>query len=529
VAGFKLLRKAGVEPGPLLTGLADGADILGARAWALSGLGPIHAVFPFLSDTAPDAAPGIVERSTWLDGAALEAVARSAHLAQTRWLIAASDLLVVLWDGRPGRGAGGTADAVRLALDSGVSVLWIQLEAGAAPLLIPPPDFGQDFDFIEFLEQLERGGSAAATRPADVGAIQAALAARGFDAEPVLLKPFRSSVWDRLLQASLWRTFAIFRRVMGGSAEPSLPPSPPPSDLRMDAGFCTLTDAYAAVDAQANRLASVHRSQQLLLLAAAVLATAIGVSPAVWPEIKIYAVLSELAIAVIALVVWSGAARAARHERWGAARRLAEQLRLERAAWTLGLSSVSSGDGLGPAARSARSVRRRAGSATGAYDADRVSSWGAWAIAELLTSQAGYHRRQGHTNEVIGHRIHAVENFNFALFAVSLAAFAAAYGAGRLLGFALPHWLGGAVLMLSAIIPAIGAASVALEANLGFREQGERSQFLAIRLAAIKDSIADPPRLDDLQRAAAAAIRLHNSQEDRWSDEAARRRLLRGA
>jgi len=239
-------------------------------------------------------------------------------------------------------------------------------------------------------------------------------------------------------------------------------------------------------------------------------------------------VLAELTLALIALATWSGAARAGRHARWSASRRLAEQLRLERAAWALGLSAVLNTDGLGPAARAARVLRRSAGSAPGVFDADRISRWGGWALDELVTSQAAYHLHQGHRNEVIGHRVHKAENASFMLLVMGLCAFALANGAGHLLGFELPHWLGRAVLMMSAIVPAIGAASLALEANLAFREQGERSLFLAGRLSAIRTSVAEPLRLDDVQRAALAAIRLHNSQEDRWSEEATRRRLVRG-
>jgi len=526
-AGFGLIKLAGVEQALLLTGLAGGADVLAAKAWWNAGLGPVHAVYPFLTETPPDEPLEGVENSTWLDGAALEAAGGSAHLAQTRWLVAAADLLVVLWDGRAGRGAGGTADAVRLALDAGVSVLWIEPDQDAAPRLIAPSASSRDYDFMELLEQLDRGLVGVAP-PADVEAIRAALATRGFDdAEPTTASPAPSGL-DRVLHATLWRTYAAFRRVLGGSVRRGIPAIAPPADLMATPGFTVLTAAYAVADRQADRLASVHRSQQLLLLAAAVLATAIGVSPAVWPHIKIYAVLSELALALVALAVWSGAARASRHERWGVARRLAEQLRLERAAWALGLSSVEGADGLGPAARTARALRRRAGSATGAFDAQRVSLWGGWAIDELLTSQAAYHQRQGHRNEVIDHRIHQAESFSFAAFVACLVAFAIAYAAAQMTGFELPHWLGGAVLMLSAIIPAIGAANLALEANLGFREQSERSHFLAQRLIAIREGLSEAPRLDELQRAAKEAIGLHNIREDRWGAEAARRRLLRG-
>jgi hypothetical protein len=78
------------------------------------------------------------------------------------------------------------------------------------------------------------------------------------------------------------------------------------------------------------------------------------------------------------------------------------------------------------------------------------------------------------------------------------------------------------------VVPAFGAASLALEATLGFAEQGRRSLALAHHLGAIAETLGETPRLDELQRAATAAIRLEVSQEERWIDEAVRRRLVRG-
>ena len=527
--GFALIRQAAAEGAQLLTGLADGADLLAAQAWDQAALGGIHVVYPFLTDKPAAQPGGAVRASTWLDGAALEAAGYNAHLAQTRWLIGAADLLVVLWDGKAGRGAGGTADAVRLALQHGIAVLWILPNDVRPPRLIAPAERGESYDFMELLEQLARGAPEMA-RAATADAVAEALAARGFEAGEIAADAERDSpsVLDRLLHATLWKTYAGFRRALGGRVRTLLAPSRPPEDLSAEPGFATLTRAHAAADQQANRLSAVHRSQQLILLIAAVAATAIGSSPAVWPQIKIYAVLAELTLALLAVVVWSGGTRAARHARWSEARRLAEQLRLERAAWALGLSSVDSRDAPGPAARAARVLRRRAGLAPGAFDAARVLRWGGWAIEEIVGSQARYNQVQGHRNETIAHRIHIAENFSFGVFVVSLVAFAGAWGVMHAVGQEMPHWIGGGVLMLGAIVPALGAASLALESTLAFAEQGQRSQFLATRLAAIQASITDPARLDELQRAAKAAMRLHGTQEDRWGEDADRRRLLRG-
>lgn len=526
---FALLPAAGVQSGQLLTGMADGADRMAARSWNGLYLGPIHAVYPFLPEGHAPQALEEVQASTWLDGAGLELVKRNAHQAQTRWLVRAADVMIVLWDGGPGRGPGGTADAVRLALEAGIVVVWVKPGPDPQPRLIKPALWGGPADFIELLEHLRLGDEAIAPL-VKIDDLTAILAARGF--EPVPTPQHRSSKTglDRLLGATVWKTYDFFRRTLGQGAVLNQAPVSveTPDDLLLEPGFVYLTKAYSAADKTANDLSSIHRSQQILLLAGAVLATTIGVIPSVWPSIKIYAVLCEAALALLALGVWSGAARAGRHERWSSSRRLAEQLRLERAAWALGLSSVNHTEAMGPAALAARNFRRRAGSAPGAFSADRLERWGGWAIYELVTSQAGYHRNQGHRNAMIAHRVHQVETVSFLILICGLLSYSLIYALCAMMHLELPHWIGGVVMMMSAIVPAIGAASLALEASLSFREQGERSLYQASRLEDIAASLGACPHLYDLQHAAAAAMDLHNSSEDRWGEDANRRKLVRG-
>ena len=529
---FRLIAAAGVGKARLLTGYARGADRLAANLWQASGLGPIHVVEPFLAgidETDPDAPFAL---NTRLDGVAIEAVGRNPYLAQTRWLIGSADLLVTVWTGEHARGAGGTADAVRLALEHNLPVLWVRPGDADAIRLIRPQYLADDFGFLEFLEQLEHR-----LPPLVVAASAESLSEALSGSEPALdpdsplervaVRPRSVDGW---LQATLWNTYDLFRRLVGGHVEPESPVAPPPSDLSAQRGFELLSQAYFAADQEANRLAAIHRSQQLLLLAAALLAAAVGSSPAVWPDFKIYAVLTELGLALAALGVWQGAQHANRHHLWGGARRLAEQLRLERAGWALGVSTVGArreepGSGV---TATARLISRRAGLAEGDFDADRVRRWGAWATRELLDGQSGYHRAQGRLNGRIAHRIHAFENFTFAFFIVVLAAFALAYGVALLAGTHLPHWIGGAVLMAGAIVPAMGAASLALEATLGFAEHSRRSLSLADELDALKASLQPEPSLDAYQTMARAAVRLESLKEDRWSEDSERRKLFRG-
>src|SRR5512144_2433250 len=125
-SAFAMLARAGVKQARMVSGLAHGADLLAVEAWKAAGLGPVHAVMPFLDEVLEPSVAALAQSSTWLDGRTTESLGRNAHLAQTRWLIGVADLLVVVWTGDHARGAGGTADAVRLALEHGIPVFWIQ-------------------------------------------------------------------------------------------------------------------------------------------------------------------------------------------------------------------------------------------------------------------------------------------------------------------------------------------------------------------------------------------------------------------
>ena len=239
-AAFAMLGRAGLHEAPLVTGLARGADLLAAEAWRAAKLGPCRGL----------------RSSTWLNGRETEGHGRNAHLAQTRWLVGAADLLVVLWTGEHARGAGGTADAVRLALEHNIPVLWIRPGEPNALRLIRPEHLDEDFGFLEFLEELR------------------------FSRPPLVRK-----------------------------ATP----------------------------------AAIH------------------------------------------------AALGRRHQRWGDLRQRAEDLRLERVAWALGVNTIRHGADVG-AGRAVRQIRRLAGLPNGAFDARRVKAWGDWAVDELIVGQAVYHR-----------------------------------------------------------------------------------------------------------------------------------------
>jgi hypothetical protein len=157
-----------------------------------------------------------------------------------------------------------------------------------------------------------------------------------------------------------------------------------------------------------------------------------------------------------------------------------------------------------------------------------VRTWGGWAVDELIAGQAAYHRAQATTDGHISHRLHQLENVSFGVLMLLLTGYLVAAGVGATVGHKPPQVLASAVFMAGAVVPAIAAACLALEATLSLTEQTARSRQLAERLQRIGATVDGSAGLEALQAAIRSAIRLERAQEQHWADDASRRRLFRG-
>ena len=523
------LREAGFEHGRLFCGLAAGADTLAVERWRQHGLGPVHLVLPFLDDSQcpepPDAVGDLVTR---LDGAAAEAEGRNPHLQQTRLIVEAADIVVVVWNGAAAKGAGGTADAVLYALELSRPVLWINPAQGGRVKLIQPEPLPIDFHFLEFLEGLagpELPPHLVEATPEALRAAVGVTTAHHAHAEHEDAKA--GHVLDAFLHRYAWRTYAFFRRFVGGKVHgPSAPEVETPASLKAQAGFTILTRAYHRWDRVANRLSAVHRSEQLLLVLAMIAAALIGSAWAIWPSFKLPAVWIEMILSIGALLVWASASDTQQHERWSQARFLAEQLRVARAGWALGLSIDCADPGAPPERfREERDVRRAAGIPAGDFDVERVSEWGRWAMNELIQGQAAYHHGSGQRDGRIAHRIHHLEDASFVCLFVVFAGYLSVHFTP--LGPRLPHWTAGVVSMVGTTMPAIGASTMALDAKLEFQEQSARSRTIAHTLEALAAALGSRPTFDSMRHAARVAMRVHMTEANHWREGSNRRRLFR--
>lgn len=112
-----------------VTSLAVGADQLLARQVLERG-GMIHAVLPFADierSFSPDHVPAYRElaRQSAVEVLDTPGTDEDAYLAAGRRVVELSDILLAVWNGKPAKGKGGTADVVAYAIRRGVPLIHI--------------------------------------------------------------------------------------------------------------------------------------------------------------------------------------------------------------------------------------------------------------------------------------------------------------------------------------------------------------------------------------------------------------------
>ncbi len=132
----------------LVSSLAEGADRIAADA-ALSAGMILHALLPFARDAYGQDFAGaesqrdyarllsraakITERPVARGTADMDARAYEACGAE---MVGLCDLLIAVWDGKDGRGIGGTRDVIEMALQARKPVIWIDSLFCLPPLLV---------------------------------------------------------------------------------------------------------------------------------------------------------------------------------------------------------------------------------------------------------------------------------------------------------------------------------------------------------------------------------------------------------
>lgn len=513
---LRAIEQAAGSPPPaalrLVTGLADGADTIGAdgalaRGWRLD------VVLPFAREEfATDFTPGEA-RASFV--ARLEASAAVMELPGDRdatdghglayeragrIMLAQSDILLAIWDGGPARGRGGSPQIIAEAILQGVPVIHLDAAGRRAPVLLwdglEELDLGQ-----QTVDTVARGSLDAlpdlvrtllATDHAEHMGTAAAQRARAARARwtPAIAYPLLLAVMGvRRPRLTDFRAAAP-GSPNGSSFDPCSSNGAFAARLR-----AVLAPRFVQADAAASRCAQLFRSVYVTNFALAAVAVVLSMAGlALPPAAKPVLIVAELATIGAILVQTRAGNRAAWHQLWLDHRSLAERLRCLAIAAQLGDLELRAG-GAEPGSwvtAHARSTARELGLPSARVD-NAYLACVRDDLTKLIDGQVAYMAADARRMHRLEHRLHLLGTILFALTALTCVALLAFKTMDALIPRldSAAHAVSIGATIFSAALPAIGAAIYGIRMQGDFAGSAERSHRLGDQLARLKVVITD--------------------------------------
>ncbi|SOB79118.1 hypothetical protein SAMN06297144_0385 [Sphingomonas guangdongensis] len=513
----------------LIGSLAEGTDMVAADAAFARGW-QVDTVLPFArADYAADfgdaAAAGLhtrLDRSTnvlELPGRRDEPGGEAAAYERAgRVVLTQCDILLAVWDGDPPRGRGGAAQIVAEAVSHAIPVLILSPDRSRPPVLLWS-GLNEHDSGPEAVDTVARGSLAdlpqLLTRldgmAVNGGKVRGRKATR-------TAPPLFAVAYPLLLALTGVRRFRLadLRRPRPAGRVPATVTAEA-MPARIDA---QLWPRFDAADCEASLAAQLFRSAFVSSFALAALAVTLALLGLVVPvAVKPLLAAGEFASIAMILVITSWGSRAGWHGRWLQQRTLAEQLRCLAVSASLGdlfLRGAQAHDA-DDAGRERRRIARRLGLPSARIDAAYLAE-AHLSLAALLNDQIGYVEREAGRMRRLEHRLHRL---GAALFATTALVCAGVLGIEVVWTFShepgAEHSLPLGVTVLSAALPAIGAAIYGIRMQGDFAGAAERNGALAKQLAELRRVVADEsPGFDGLRRLIRRTAELLTADVSQW-------------
>jgi len=469
-----------------------------------------------------------------------------AYGAAGRVVLNQSDLLVVVWDGYPAKGGGGTVQTLHEAIAYRVPVLWIDALAPHSKQLL------REASDLACLAGDERCTPAAGQEPnltTLVGEIlQAPQPARelGHAEKPSLAKPFFGECKPAWNPAILWK---LFRDFVGSNQLKLQALTVPDFEQAVASKWPTdgsgiadwvnkqLRPHYAWADKLADYYADCYRSSFVATHFLGALAVALALIPwmAGWTisqhhTAETICVVFELLVimAIIGLVAWGRIRRW--HERWMDYRLVAELVRQLRLLIPLG--------GGRPFPRlpphlgqygnpyeswmywHVRAIERAVGLSNQRVTPDLLREC-IGQLDAIVHEQVDFHEWNSERSARLDHRLHVLCLSLFGLTALAVTLHFMPHVIGWAGGSL--HWSEGfsrALTTVAAVFPALGSAMAAINNQAEFARLAKRSHAMADRLKLLHGEIAALRQSTDpsLSRSIEVALRAAQLMVDEVSD-----------
>lgn len=520
----------------LISGLAEGADSIAAEA-ALSRGWQLDAVLPFARDDyerdfegeAATAFAQQLQRATAvleLPGErATDATTNAAYERAGRTMLAQADLLIGLWDGDPARGRGGAAQIIAEAVMAGMPVILIDPARPQQPELLwdglIEVDLGR-----QTVETVARGDLRG------LPALLKILLDQPDGLEAAMLERFRDETprrWNAGIAYPLLLAAGGVRRLRWRDLRNPPPADPEALGPSLCAGNSSFADHLRAVvaprfvrsDAAATRIAQLFRSSYVMNFALAALAVVLSLlGLALPPAAKPALLAAEIAAITIILLVTRVGNRAHWHRRWLDNRALAERLRCLALTAQLGDLDLRYRQEAAPGwvGWYVRGTAREIGLPALRIDSAYLEAVRADLFA-LIDGQIAYLKTEAHRMHTLEHRLHRLGTALFAITAVTCLALLA-FKAGHEMMPELDAWQKAIAIgstIISAALPAIGAAIYGIRMQSDFAGIAARDEALEEQLAALRGVIeADTLAFDTLLARVRRASELLTADLGNW-------------
>ncbi len=520
----------------LISSLAEGADRIAARAALAAGFA-LDVVLPcpppiYRGTFADDASRGefdalmastrarlVLPLAGKSDEAIEDRLPRSYESAGLT-MLAQSDILVAVWDGKPADGRGGTGQIVDEAARRGVPVVVVDPSSGAARMLCPD-DFS-DEAFVRRAEDIvprtvESCLAAVIQRlisppasPQERFGLAAYLSCRLGGGATTKKGSRASRVFDG---KDLERSRSQWPRV--GAAVAAWPAN--------RGATKRYSAALLAAEEVAGRNAGRYRRLFLLSFAASAFASLCVAGAAGFHDEhvahELAAVIEFLTVAVVGTLVVL-ATRQRWHYQWFEAREVVERLRIVSIPWLLGAwpASLSPGQTAWPGWY-ARAIAREQPSFTG--DLADLLDEARDILRALVEEQSRYHSRNAERME---RRDRIYESLGLVLLVASLGN-NALYIIAKFENWASLSDFESWGLAASIFLPAAATASYGIRLFGDFEDLARRSRRTASQLEALKARLVGEPDLAALRALAGQAARAMLSDLDAWRVAVESRRL----
>lgn len=446
----------------------------------------------------------------------------AAYVQVGKAVIAASDILVAIWDGRSGNGPGGTAHVVELALRAGVPVIHVQVDLDTGT--VAQPRLLSGVDAIDRTSSpLEEGGEF-------LKLVHTTLSPHSAFEHEQLACFYRETEKRRNWRIEYPLLLALLR--IKSLARSPLRQSSIADDMVEHWSEVRMVDppgareplarSYAWANFLGIRYSQLFRSGHVTNYALSTAAVILALAGLLIPKAKVFLVVAELtAIGLLYLNTQAGR-RGEWHRRWLQYRHLAESLRPLIYLKRTGIISTPFRSDVvrGPLGREtgadwtrwySAAIWREMDSPQGTMDVPALKDLANAVVHEQIIPQAAYHRANAKRMLHLDHRLHEIGNFLMGAVIAACTLF--------LLGYLFLNRqvieMASFFIFVTAALPAIGSAIFGLRGHGEHLLAASRSEQTAV---ALEQTAARLSQLSDLEALAAelettAAIMLADLNE----------------